>query len=526
MSEVDGQDVGLVPDHHDGHKVHDSMETIETGIPGPSTGSDRWHVRAIWIPSVQAAAVGAVVLLGIALRVFILTHSLRVADSDESVTGLMARHLTHLPVFAWKTNYAGNFETALIGVPFTVFGSSVALMKVTVTSLHVLACLLVWRIGRRLVDERAGVVAGLALWIWPGVYVWWSTKARDYEVLLICGLATLLCAARLIDEPRHRRDWLWFGLAAGIGWWTNPQIAYLAAPALLWILIANRAALRSILWAAPTFLVGAAPWLAWNVRYHWGSLHSSFESTEGYTAHLHRFWAEGLPVALGLRTPYSLRWVFSEGHTVLVLAVAVAVFSLVTRRRGAALLAVALLAYPLIHALTPVAGYTGEGRYLYLFAPLLALVVGHAARNWAATLVVLVLMVAVTVGQLSTMGSGVSGLASGRPIPEDMGPLVRTLRSERIDAVWADYWIAYRLTFVSGETVIASAVAGNRWPPYEEHVRRSTRSAWVYVVGSVADQHFTAALDQKQLPYRTLRPGGFAVHIPSRPILPGEVPLD
>src|SRR5205823_3866109 len=139
--------------------------------------------------------------------------------------------------------------------------------------------------GRRLMDKRAGVVAGLALWVWPGVFVWWSTKARDYEVLLICGLLTLLCAVRLVDERTLRRDWLWFGLAAGIGWWTNPQIAYLAAPALLWILIANRAALRSILWSVPTFLAGAGPWIVWNLRNGFGSLHSSFEAIEGYGAH-------------------------------------------------------------------------------------------------------------------------------------------------------------------------------------------------------------------------------------------------
>jgi hypothetical protein len=231
-------------------------------------------------------------------------------------------------------------------------------------------------------------------------------------------------------------------------------------------------------------------------------------------------------MALGLRSPYTLRWLFPWGHTVLWLCAVAGLASLLTLRRGAVLLAVAFLAYPLIHALTPVAGYTGEGRYLYLFAPLLALLVGHAARNRAVTLILFGLMVAISLAQLTTMKSGVSGIASNLPIPEDIGPLVRTLHSEGVDAVWADYWIAYRLTFVSREKVIASAVAGNRWPPYEEHVRRSPRSAWVYVAGSVADQHFTAALDQKQLPYRTLRPGGFAVHIPNRPVLPEEVPID
>jgi hypothetical protein len=487
---------------------------------------DAFGVRRSGSSWIVVAGIVAVILFGIGLRAFILTHSLSVADSDESVTGLMARHLGDLPVFAWETNYAGNLEALIIGLAFVIFGSSVLVMKLTITALHVVACLLLWRVGRRLIDERAGVVAGLALWVWPGVYVWWSTKARDYEVLLVCGLAVLLCALRLVQESTHRRDWLAFGFASGVGWWTNPQIGYLAAPAVAWIVIANRRAILSALWALPAFLVGAFPWIVWNVRYDWGSLYSTFEAAEGYGARLYRFWNEGIPMALGLRVPYELRWLFAGARVVVLLAVIAGVISLLTRRGGAVLLAVALVAYPLIHALTPVSGYTGEGRYLYLYSPLLALLVAHAARHRIGVGVAFGLMVTVTIGQLTTMGSGTSGMASNLPVPKEMGPLIRTLQQERIDAVWANYWIAYRLTFVSQEKIVAAAGGDDRYPPYEQHVRRSPRTAWVYVAGSLADQRFTAALEQQGVAYRSLRPGKFAVHIPDRPVFPERVPLN
>jgi hypothetical protein len=208
-----------------------------------------------------------------------------------------------------------------------------------------------------------------------------------------------------------------------------------------------------------------------------------------------------------------------------VLAVALAGgVSLLTRRRGALFLAVGLVAYPLIHAIMPVAGYTGEGRYLYLFAPLLALLAAHAARTPLVIGVLFVLMATASVGQLSTMGQGDSGMASNLPPPVETGELIRTLKTEGIDAVYADYWIAYRLTFESRESIIAMGVPTNRYKPYELHVRRSPRSAWVYVTGSIAEQHFTAALDAMQVPYRTLRPGKWSVHIPSRPVPPEQVP--
>jgi hypothetical protein len=219
------------------------------------------------------------------------------------------------------------------------------------------------------------------------------------------------------------------------------------------------------------------------------------------------------------------RWIVPGGALLVLLIAGAGLTSLVTRRKGALFLAVALVAYPLLHAFMPVAGYTGEGRYLYLFAPLLALLAGHVARSRILVAAVVGLMAVASVGQLSTMGDGDSGMASDKPPPAEMGGLIRALKAESIDAVYADYWIAYRLTFVSRERVIAMGVPTNRYKPYEEHVRQSPRSAWVYVAGSVAEQHFTAALDALKVPYRTLRPGTWAVHIPARPVRPEEVPL-
>jgi 4-amino-4-deoxy-L-arabinose transferase-like glycosyltransferase len=477
---------------------------------------------------VAVVAVVSAVAVGIGLRVFILTHSLGVLDSDEAITGLMARHFLDDPgsfqVFYWGTNYGGTIEAIVTAVPFAVFGSSVLALKVTSALWHAVAAVLLWRIGRRLVGDRAGVVAALALWLWPGVYVWWSTKSRGfYGATLVFGLVLLLCALRLADNPRSVRDWLVFGAAAGLGWWTQPQILYLAVPACLWLLISNRRALRWAPLALPAFAVGALPWIVWNLRHQWQALNSPFSSNEGYVDHLHRFWGEGIPMALGLREPYLLNWIVPHGHALFVATVALGVLALVTRRRGSLLLGTALLAYPFLHALSPVAGYTGEGRYLFYFAPLMALVVGHAARNRVALAVVFALMLTVTIGQLTTMGVGIAGNDSDVAVPVEMGSLVRTLETERVDAVFADYWVAYRLTFESRERVIAAGFNTSRYAPYVTFVRHDPRPAWVHVTGSMADERLTATMSQKGIPYRTVRAGKFSIHIPARPVLPEEV---
>jgi 4-amino-4-deoxy-L-arabinose transferase-like glycosyltransferase len=467
-------------------------------------------------------------LVGLGMRILILTDSLGIADSDEAVSGLVTRHFledpTSLPVFIWDSNYAGTLEAVLTAIPFALFGSSILSLKLTIVVLHVGACLLLWRVGRRLVDERAGVVAACALWVWPGVFVWWSTKARDYEVLLVCGLLVLLFALRIIEDPPDKRNWLALAAAAGVGWWTNPQIAYLAVPAAGWILMARPRAIRWAPIAIPGFVVGAAPWIIWNLRNSWDSLDSTFETTEGYFDHLNRFWDEGIQVMLGLRKPYVLHFAIPHWHAAfLAVALAAGLSLFFVRRPGARYLAVALVAYPLVHALAPVANFTGEARYLYLYAPIVVLVIARAVRHPVAIGLAFALMLSLSVRTLTTMPAGVAGVASDLPVPERMGSLIRTLRAENIDAVTADYWIAYRLTFESREQIIATGIPSHRHKPFQDFVYNRSRSAWVYVDNSIGDQRFTASLRDQGIPFRTVKTGGFAIHIPDRPVHPREV---
>ena len=63
--------------------------------------------------------------------------------------------------------------------------------------------------------------------VWPASFVWWSTKDRGfYWQILVLGLAVFLAALRLVERPERRWDAAWMGLAAGLGLWESPQIAF------------------------------------------------------------------------------------------------------------------------------------------------------------------------------------------------------------------------------------------------------------------------------------------------------------
>lgn len=487
-------------------------------------------------------AVAAGILLGIVFRIYALAHHTGGFDSDEAVTGLMTRHFLSHPLdhqaFYWGTNYGGTLEAMVAAVPFALFGSSVLVLKLTVVLWHAAAAVLVWRIGRRLIDERAGVVAALVTWIWPAMTVHWSTKARGfYGATEVLGLVLLLYALRLAERPDNRIDWLGAGAAAGLGWWTNPQILFLALPAAIWLVVRNRRALRvavrtrALFWAVPSLVAGALPWLYWNLGHHWDSLgggsNPGINRAEGFVGHFERIWREGLPVALGLRAPYEYNWTITPAPIAKALFLAGLGFVAVTllmRGRGGLLLAIALMTYLILHALGPVAGVTSEGRYFFYLMPLVALALARPVRTpWAIGLLFTVLVVSTVTG-LRTIPPGNSGIVAGKLVPKSMRPLISSLKAEHVNAVFADYWIAYRLTFESRERVIGSALDGERYRPYGRIVRRNPAPGWVFLEETLAEVQFRGYLERRGIPFRSWRTGGFAVYVPALATYPEHVP--
>ena len=488
-------------------------------------------------------AIVAGIALGVGFRAYALAYHTGGFDSDEAVTGLMARHLLTDPLdhqaFYWGTNYGGTLQAIVAALPFAFVGSSVLALKLTEVLWHAVAAVLVWRIGIRLIDRHAGIVAAVVVWVWPALTVQWSTKARGfYGALEVLGLVLFLCALRIADRPDSRMDWVAAGAAAGLGWWTNPQIVYLAIPAGLWLVIRNRRALaeafrsRAWVWAVPSAVVGASPWLYWNLQHQWislrGGANPGINRGEGFAGHFMRIWREGLPVAWGLRKPHEYDWVFtpSVAKALYLGALAVIVLSLLIRRRGALLLAIALAVYPVLHSLGPVGGFTSEGRYFFCLMPLIALALARAARTRWAVALLFALLIPSTLTGIWSMPRGDSGATSGKFIPRSMTSLISSLEAENVDAVFADYWIAYRLTFESRERVIASGLPKDRYAPYGHYVRRSPAPGWVFLEDTVAEAEFLRDLGRMGIGHRTWRAGGFSVHVPAVPVHPENLPPD
>ncbi len=453
-----------------------------------------------------------------ALRAWTLESPTGGFDADEAVWGLMTRRALdgELTAFFWGQAYGGTHEVLLSVPVFALADSSVATVRVVPLALFAAASLLVWRVGRRTIGEPAATAAAVFFAIWPPYLVWKSTRAHGfYGSMLVLSLLVLLFALRLGERP-SRREAAALGVCVGLGWWAGPATAVVALPAVLWLAVRLRSDALRILWPAlPGAVVGALPWLTWNLSHDFASLAAPFDPGDNYVDRVQTFFVATFPTMLGLRTPFTLEWVTAEP---LARGVSAAVFlllaSMLLRDPTRRLLGVIALAYPVLQSLSPLAGLNTEPRYLVLLAPVLALGLADvAARTVPRAALLAVLLAGLSVNGIRELNRQEPPVppVGGVRVPADLEPALDVLNRLGERRVRAHYAIAYRITFESKERIVAASRGQTRRPEYERLVSREPRPAFVFVRDSDEERRFRRAS------YRRVVAGDWAVYVDAAP---------
>jgi len=508
-------------------------EDPDVDAPAPTGWRRTWAAATAPLTVVPAAVVVAAVVLGAVLRVGVMRSPVGALDSDEAVVGLMARQFAagHFRAFFWGQAYGGTIEAGLAAAAFKVFGATTTALKSVPLVLSGAAAWLVWRIGRRAIGPGPAVVAALAVWLWPANYLWWSVKARGfYEATLCLGLAAVLVALRIDQEEGARwGDWVALGLLGGLGWWESPQIAYMLIPVAGWLVWRRRGQVWRAVAAVPAFLVGSLAWWWPNLGDGFASLQAPPSTVKGgYLSHLSILAREGLPMTFGLKVIYSSRWISPAVVSGALYGLALIVVVAGCRRLWPAggLIVALVVAFPFLHALLPLAGTVAEGRYTLFALPLLALALARAAERRVAAGALAVVCLAVTFVGLRDLRGQTTPYFSSRRVPASFTALEAALEAHGTTRVWSGYWVAYRLTFETGQRVIAAPIVDDRYPPFAEAVSFAPRpAAHVYLSGTRDDHAFRAGLVARHIPFRAYTVGGdWVVYTPARRIDPTAIP--
>jgi hypothetical protein len=481
--------------------------------------------RRYFVPLVGVS----VALAGLWVRFWIHTVPLGRVNSDEAVTGLMARHLVRgeWTTFYWGQSYAGSLETMVTASIMRVTGSDNFAFHVVPFVESLLVASLVYAIAQPHVGRQRATSAALVIWVFPAAYVLLSTRAMlFYQPTLILGLAAIWLAESIARRQRdHLVAWFAFGLALGLGWWCSLQILFFAIPAFGWLLVHRRDRLVGWLASALGAVIGASPWLIYYFRHDGLPLKQLAGGQGTYVDHLHAIVTAGLPMAVGLRQPITERWLaLGLGPLVpalVIIALTAAVVACFRRRvLGHPLTMVAVVFVPL-HALAPGSYYIGTGRYYIFLAPTLAFVIAACFRKRAAMAAGLIVAVVVSIITLWD-------IRSVEVAPDSTGPVVQFLERQRVHHVYAHYWVAYKLVWESHESVIAASDI-DRYPQWNAEVRSSAVVAYVMYLPIAQDEYryhaVTTGLAGRSIAFSEDHVGRYVVIVPEQNVTPEELGL-
>ncbi len=440
------------------------------------TGVDRWSWLAL-----------ALILAGMGLRLAAAFPPHKYpADADVLLTGLCAERVLRgdPPVF-FSSVRIGSLE-CLMAAPMVAALGPTRLPLALASLLLALAALVVGhRMACTLFDRRLACLVLLFLALPPPAMLFWTSMLNGYPMVLLLCLSTLWLAARIDRDGVTAVGSGLLGLAVGLGFWHSFLTLAASLPALAWLGWRRGAQVlrnpRAVAAGGLLFLAGAAPWVAFNLRWDLASLRYNFA---------------GLPVGGGGAALDNARYLLTD------LLPELAASADPTRKSSQALLAtglrplalaiagVAAAAFLVLPAfawrrrelrrLLPgwvlLAGVVGCTTGLYVFSAagqLRGLMVRYVLPLWPVLAVALAFLLAALTaaggrGRIPAVAVASSLLLFDFAVyqlpwtPQRQGlvalavadqRLLEQLAARHVDMVLGSYWMVYPLAYLSGGTV-------------------------------------------------------------------------
>lgn len=517
------------------------------------------------------------ILAALALRAVILATNAVPFNADEGVVALMARHTLQgeWPVFFYGQSYMGSLDSTLIAGAFALFGQSVLVIRLVQTLLFLSLITSTYALGMRFYNDPK--IAGLAaaLIALPTVLISTYTTATlgGYgEILLLGSLALWLGHAAATDKRDDWRVWLGLGAVAGLGFWTSALIVvYLLPVALLlsveWARDITRqktispVSIKLFLLALAAFLVFSWPWWQHNITHGGEGIRFMLTGKESNGIGIERIPMStrlagmalfGLPALIGLRFPWSAEYSMLPVAIIPLLIYPAAVIWSIKKMRkqrnyGHLLLWGLVAAFTIVFIFSRF-GTDATGRYfLPLAIPLAlwtAIWMAHVSKDHPQ----LAALALVSLLGFNLLGNGLAihqnppGLttqfdASNRFDNTHDDELIAFLKQLGVTHGYSNYFVSFRLAFLSHETVILSPKlpykpdlsynpADDRYPPYTNQVENAQQIVYITSIHPVLDKLIAERLAAAGVDFKEKQIGPYHIfYWLSRKVAPEELGL-
>jgi hypothetical protein len=453
---------------------------------------------------------GAVLLFAAAVRIW---FGLRLPlDADEATTAYAAVGIVHgsLPVTESDQHYLGALEAYWLAPFVVLFGPTLLAVRLAMTVMGALYVLATYGLGRVLFKQplHAVLLAGVAAFF-PVFELSWGMKARSGYAELVVFEVLLLTLATRLGWPAARaprREWVLFGLVAGLALWNDvliavPLLVIVLALVMRWPRL-GPGRLEGAALALLGALIGFAPWVLDQL----GSGLRGVQALPDYStttdlALLGLFTRE-LPIFVGIAgtcsrpvLPAPVAWLLVGLLVGLALWLRRAHLRPVLTGRLDRLqpLDMALAVGPAALLAVTFGRFNAtpcEPRYLLpLAVPLAlgaALCLMHGGRLWRRAAVAtggsyLVLALAYLSGP--TVDS-TSLTSTGVAVHDDPQATAAFLRDQKVEAVFADYWLARPIQYAGGGRLLVGVYAGPvGFPEDQLRAERQPHPSYLFMRG-------------------------------------------
>lgn len=473
----------------------------------------RGHRNFLWV--LGALATAAV------LKWVLLSADAVPFNADEAVVGLMARHILQgeRPYFFYGQAYMGSLDAWLVAGAFYWMEESVLAIRLVQTVLYLAYLVSLWVLARRFFEREA--IARMAIWIAaiPTVLMTTYTTATlgGYGELLVLGNFILWLGYEVIFGKWKTSIFAWtvLGMVSGLAFWTlGLSGVYLLPVMVVGLRYFDRRRGLAYLMAAFGFLIGSSPWWVFNLTHNGAALGSLIGASipelpaTTFGQRLIGLILLGIPTLLGLRFPWSPQLAPWPGLLLmLVIYLGTALYFVWGRRRGLLrmaagsreLLGFLVLSFCLLFLGTRF-GVDATGRYFTpLNLPLVLALAAFADAAWQRRRLfgISILLVVLAFNSIETGRAA----ASADKITTQFDPISRFDNRHDAELIafleqngetrgYSNYWVSFRLAFLSKEELIFAArlpykanlsytPVDSRYPAYEQRVADSPRVAYI-----------------------------------------------
>ena len=195
-------------------------------------------------------------------------------DGDNAAAGISALDILRgrFSAFLFPYHYIGTLESFFIAGFMTIFGKGIIAVRFAPYFHSLLFIITVYVLGSKIYNVKVGLLSMMFVSIPPVILSLWSVSAVGSRQLIITlGSFVLIGTCGIMHGPcKSRLKYvLLYGLAAGLGFWTNFQILYYILPTVPFLILGLGKKLfrKEGLLLLLAFFAGSLPFWVYNIKH-------------------------------------------------------------------------------------------------------------------------------------------------------------------------------------------------------------------------------------------------------------------